>query len=85
MVPVHTTWDGPLVDSKKIRKIEGKTIDFAYDSHMRNLEKFAEELEAGVSLEGEEQLTETGERPEGEANQSNEEKKTENPYKMTDS
>ena len=52
---------------------------------MRNLEKFAEELEAGVSLEGEEQLTETGERPEGEANQSNEEKKTENPYKMTDS
>ena len=51
-VPEHTTWDGPLVDSKKITKIEGKTIDFAYDSHMQSLENFAKQLEAGETLEG---------------------------------
>ena len=39
--PKRTLRDDPLVDNSKNTRIEGNCIDFAYDSHMQNLENFA--------------------------------------------
>ena len=43
--PIQTLRDDPLVDNSENTRIEGNSIDFAYDSHMQNLENFAAQTE----------------------------------------
>ena len=59
MAPKRTSWNDPLVDNSEITKIEGNALNFAYDSHMQNLENFAAQTEDEEGEEPQDQLLET--------------------------